>query len=104
MLKTLLVCEHFEVTVASNGLEALEQLGQALPDLILLDLTMPLMDGPSFLRELEERGLRSTLRVVILTANIYSRFRAEDARVDGWVVKPFHLGELLREIRAVLGE
>ena len=104
MLKTLLVCEHFEVRDAGDGLEALKHLEKELPDLILLDLAMPLMDGQSLLIELEKRRWRASLRVVVLTANMYARPHMASVQVDGWIMKPFHLAELLREIRTVLGD
>jgi len=104
MLKILLEFEHFEVMVASNGLMALEQLERASPDLILLDLMMPDMDGRTFLQELARRGLRPSIPVIVLTADVYARPLVENMRVEGCFVKPFHLYELLNRIRQLLGE
>lgn len=104
MLKILLEFEHFEVMVASNGLVALEQLERASPDLILLDLMMPDMDGRMFLQELVRRGLRPSIPVIVLTADVYARPLVENMRVEGCFVKPFHLYELLNHIRQLLGE
>lgn len=103
MLRILLEYEHFEVVVASDGQAALEALDQKPPDLILLDLMMPQMDGLTFIAELKKRGLRPTLPVIVLTADIYARPLIERMEVDVWLMKPFHLTDLLRKIKDVLG-
>ena len=103
MLKALLEFEHFEVLVASDGLTALAQLEHAPPDLILLDLMMPDMDGRACLEELARRGLRPSIPVIVLTADVYARPFVERMQVESWFVKPFHLSELLRHIRRLLG-
>lgn len=102
MLRILLEYEHFEVVVASNGQAALDCLNQAPPDLILLDLMMPHMDGLSFIAELERRQLRPGLPVIVLTADIYARPLIERLGAEDWLMKPFHLSDLLRKIRGLL--
>lgn len=99
MLKILLEYEHLEVLLASDGLEALECVEQARPDLILLDLMMPRMDGRAFVEELERRGVRPPLPVIVLTADIHSKALIERMGVEDWLMKPFHLADLLRKIR-----
>lgn len=102
MLRILLECERFEVIVANNGRAALECLDQTPPDLILLDLMMPHMDGQNFMEELRKRGLRPSLPVIVLTADIYAKALIERMEVDSWLSKPFRLSDLLRQIRALL--
>lgn len=102
MLRILLEYEHFEVVVASNGRAALECLEHTPPDLILLDLMMPQMDGLAFVEELKRRGLRPSPPVIVLTANIYAKPLIERMEVDSWLIKPFHLTDLLRKIKALL--
>lgn len=104
MLKILLEFEHFEVIVAGSGLVALAQMEQTLPDLILLDLMMPDMDGRTFLQELVRRGLRPAIPVIVLTADVYARPFVEQMQVESWFIKPFHLYELLKQIKRLLGE
>jgi DNA-binding response OmpR family regulator len=104
MLKTVFECENFEVTVASDGLIALECLEHIQPDLILLDLMLPNMDGWTFVKELEQRGLRSSLPVLVLTADIYAKSLVDSMDVEGWLVKPFHLAELLSQVRSLLDQ
>src|SRR5215467_12454049 len=102
MLRILLEYEHFEVVVASDGQEALECLGQTPIDLILLDLMMPRMDGLTFMEELQRRGLRPSLPVIVITADIYAQPLIELMKVDNWLMKPFHLTDLLHMIRGLL--
>jgi DNA-binding response OmpR family regulator len=102
MLKILLEYEHLEVMLASDGLEALECVEQARPDLILLDLMMPRMDGRAFVEELGRRGFRPSLPVIVLTADIHARALLELMGVEDWLIKPFHLSDLLGKIRSYL--
>lgn len=102
MLRILLEYEHFEVMVANDGQAALGYLDCRPPDLILLDLMMPHMDGRAFVQELKRRGLRPALPVIVLTANIYARPLIDLMEVDGWLLKPFHLSDLLLKIREIL--
>lgn len=104
MLRILLEYEHFEVIVASNGRAALDCLDRTPPDLILLDLMMPQMDGLAFMEELTRRGLRASLPVIVLTADIYAKPLIERMDVNGWLIKPFHLTDLLRKIKELLAE
>ncbi len=67
-MRTVLEKNGWTVTEASNGLEALDQVAHAVPKLILLDLTMPVMDGFSFLRALRERPGCADVPVVVLSA------------------------------------
>jgi len=99
MLKILLEFERLEVTIASDGLEALECVERARPDLILLDLMMPRMDGRAFIEELRRRGLRASLPIIVLTADIHAKPMIEHMEVEDWLVKPFHLADLLGKIR-----
>ncbi len=67
-MRTVLERNGWTVTEATNGLEALDQVAHAVPKLILLDLTMPVMDGFSFLRALRERPGCADVPVVVLSA------------------------------------
>ncbi len=102
LLKTVLECEHFEVMIANDGQEALSHLERTHPALILLDLMMPRMDGPTFVTELEQRGLRASIPVIALTANVYAQSLIERMHVDCYLSKPFHVAELLQQIRQLL--
>jgi CheY-like chemotaxis protein/cellulose synthase/poly-beta-1,6-N-acetylglucosamine synthase-like glycosyltransferase len=94
----------YEVTLAANGLEALKRVGEALPDLIVSDVTMPQMDGMELLRRLREDRVTKRVPVIFLTAK-----DAEEDLVDGFnlgvddfLVKPFRGTELLARVRSKL--
>src|SRR6266702_1300294 len=72
--------EGYEVYSAADGLEALAALDGLLPALILLDLTMPRMDGWTFVAELERLELRSKIPVIVLTADGRAR-EAQDRKL-----------------------
>ena len=102
MLRMALEYEDFEVITAEDGLEALEHLKHITPDLILLDLRMPNMDGSTFMEELEYRGLRSSIPVIVLTADSHAKSIVDKMHVDSCIIKPFRLAELLGQIRQLL--
>ncbi len=95
--------EHdgFEVVEAANGLRALEQARDSLPDLVLLDVAMPELDGFETLRMLREI---STVPVIMLTArgDEDDRVRGLELGADDYVTKPFSPRELVSRVRAVL--
>lgn len=92
--------EGYAVTVASNGTEALHQAASNPPDVIVLDLGLPDIDGADVIR-----GIRgwSELPIVVLSARQGSTDKVEalDAGADDYVTKPFGLDELLARLRAV---
>lgn len=93
--------EHYHVLEASNGLEALEELREKLPDLVVLDVMMPEMDGFEALRAIREV---STVPVIILTVrqSEQDRIHGLDLGADDYIAKPFSPRELLSRIRALL--
>jgi two-component system response regulator MprA len=101
-LASSLVFEDYEVVTAVDGLAALEELDRSRPDLAILDVLMPRMDGLTTCRRLRARG--DTLPVLMLTARdtIGDRVTGLDAGADDYLVKPFELDELLARVRALL--
>ena len=93
--------EHYRVIEACNGLEALEQLRENLPDLIVMDVMMPEMDGFETLRHIREV---SNIPVIMLTVrqNDQDKIHGLDLGADDYIAKPFNPGELLSRIRALL--
>src|SRR5437762_9751865 len=93
--------EHYSVIEAGNGLEALEKLRENLPDLVLLDVMMPEMDGFETLRAIREV---STIPVIMLTVrqSEQDRIHGLDLGADDYIAKPFSPAELLSRIRALL--
>jgi CheY-like chemotaxis protein len=87
----------YEVLSAHDGREALEHMQTVIPDLILLDLMMPGMNGLRFIKELDRRGMRSAIPIIVLSAHA----RAEDLKqmhVCAYLRKPFSIKMLLENI------
>jgi two-component system response regulator MprA len=101
-LASSLAFEDYEVLTAMDGLEALDELDRARPDLVILDVLMPRLDGLTTCRRLRSRG--KTLPVLMLTARdtVGDRVTGLDAGADDYLVKPFELDELLARVRALL--
>ncbi len=81
--------------MASDGVDALTILAERRPDLILLDVGMPRMDGFAFAEELGRRGLHPGIPIVVLTADGNARQKA--SRIGAWtyLTKPFSVDALL---------
>ena len=97
-LQDLLKMEGYNVTLAQNGLEALEILKTLTPAVVLLDLRMPRMDGETFAREVHRRKNLRSLYIIVLTANLYARQTAEAMGADDFLAKPFDINDLLEKI------
>jgi len=100
MVRITMLSAGFSVDVAGDGEAALDQVAQRPPDVIVLDLQMPGMDGRTFYRELRRRG--NDAPVIILSA-----FGADGARreldAQAHVAKPFDPDELVQTVQEVLG-
>jgi DNA-binding response OmpR family regulator len=92
----------FRVTIAANGLEALEKARQNLPDLLVLDVLMPLMDGREVLRQLRRGG--NNVPVILLTqvGGTTERAIALEEGADDYLNKPFDPYELMARVKAIL--
>jgi two-component system response regulator MprA len=102
MLARTLEAEGYGVTVAADGGSALVEIERSPPDLILLDVTMPGIDGLGVTRRL--RGKGDALPVLLLTARdgVADRVAGLDSGADDYLVKPFATAELLARVRALL--
>ncbi|MFC0041953.1 response regulator transcription factor [Actinomadura rayongensis] len=94
--------EGYRVEEAADGALALDRVAERRPDLIVLDVLMPRMDGLTTCRRL--RALGEVMPVLMLTARdmVGDRVTGLDAGADDYLVKPFELDELLARIRALL--
>jgi two-component system, OmpR family, KDP operon response regulator KdpE len=100
-LRTGLGYHDFEVRAVGSGAEALREAAAWRPDVILLDLGLPGMDGFATLRALRPQT-RAAVIVVSVMPGEKDKVRALDAGADDYVVKPFGTDELVARIRAVL--
>jgi two-component system alkaline phosphatase synthesis response regulator PhoP len=104
LIRYTLAREGFEVVIAANGAEALRQARESRPDLVLLDLMLPQVNGWELCRRLKQDPATRALPVIMLTA------RAEEADkvlgfelgADDYVTKPFSTRELIARVRAVV--
>src|SRR5215813_855010 len=104
LLEAILLPRGYEVVIASNGEEALQQVQQERPDLILLDVMMPVMDGFEACRILKDNADTRLIPVVIMTAlgQVEDRIKGIEAGADDFLTKPVHRDELLARIRTSL--
>ena len=101
-LRRALELEGYDVDLADDGLEGLARVEESQPDVLILDVLMPGMDGLEMCRRLRRAGNR--LPVLMLTARdaVENRVAGLDAGADDYVTKPFALEELLARVRALL--
>ncbi len=100
----LLVREGFDVATAKDGVDALQLLSEQVPDVILLDIEMPRMDGFEFTKTIKGDAKYSHIPIVMITSRTADkhRSRAQELGVDLYLGKPFQEEELLRNLREML--
>ncbi len=102
MLRRALEGAGFEVVTAEDGGRALAAVSQKAPDLIVLDVLMPGVDGFGVTRRLRERGDAVPILMLTVRDAVEDRVSGLDAGADDYLVKPFALDELLARVRALL--
>lgn len=106
-IETALKNADFHVTTAENGKEGLDKALELEPDLILLDLLMPVMGGQEVLKQLREHEYGATAKIIILTAmdDVVNVGGAYDAGISGYVIKSeTSLSDLVMKVRETLQE
>ncbi len=101
-LTRALELDDYSVTTANNGAQALDQISQQRPDVVVLDVMMPYVGGLDVCRTLRER--KDRLPILVLTARdeVGDRVAGLDAGADDYLTKPFALDELRARLRALL--
>jgi EAL domain-containing protein (putative c-di-GMP-specific phosphodiesterase class I)/CheY-like chemotaxis protein len=93
MIRDVLQHEGFRVVLAANGAEALREVERMPPSVVLLDMQMPIVDGPAFARALRDRGLN--VPIVVMTAGSSAAKWADEIRADAYLAKPFDIDGLV---------
>ena len=106
MLSRRLARKEYEVLVAVDGKEGVEMAGSVAPDLILMDMSLPVMDGWEATRQLKASPETKDIPIIALTAHAMSgdREKAMEAGCDDYDTKPIELPRLLAKMEALLGE
>jgi len=107
LLRAVAAClktEDYEVSTARSGNEALLQLAESVPDLIISDIRMPGMDGYKLARQLRGSPRTALVPIVFLTAKDETADRIEGFRagIDAYLTKPFEPDELIAVVNAIL--
>jgi CheY-like chemotaxis protein len=100
MVAEVLETEGYPVVTAANGSEALDVVAETAPALVILDLWMPVLDGPGFAREIFARGL--DVPIVVMTASYLANPIAGEMGARRCLRKPFELTELLDTVEALM--
>ena len=101
-LSRALTLERYEVAQAVDGREALERLGTAPYEVVILDVSMPHIDGLEVCRRMRDGGDRTPVLMLTAREGVDDRVAGLDAGADDYLVKPFALRELLARVRALL--
>jgi two-component system, cell cycle response regulator DivK len=106
MLSRRLARREYEVLVAVDGKEGVVMAGSEAPDLILMDMSLPVMDGWEATRQLKASPETKAIPIIALTAHAMSgdREKAMEAGCDDYDTKPIELPRLLAKMEALLGE
>jgi two-component system, cell cycle response regulator DivK len=106
MLSRRLARKEYEVLVAVDGKEGVVMAGSVAPDLILMDMSLPVMDGWEATRQLKASSETKAIPIIALTAHAMSgdREKAMEAGCDDYDTKPIELSRLLAKMEALLGE
>ena len=105
LVKLILGRHHFDVIGAVGGQEGLEKVAELQPDLVLLDLMMPEIDGWEVYQKMKASEKMRDIPVIVVTAKAQSIDRVlglQIARVDDYITKPFGPQELLESVERVL--
>jgi two-component system response regulator MprA len=101
MLARTLAAEGYEVTVAADGGAALAEAERAAPDVIVLDVAMPALDGLAVCRRLRGKGLPTPILMLTARDAVPDRVAGLEAGADDYLVKPFAVQELIARLRAL---
>jgi DNA-binding response OmpR family regulator len=101
LIRLTLTGEKYEVYSAYSGHEALQLVNQIMPDLIVLDLIMPAMDGYEVCEEIRKNPKTANIPIMILSAKsqLADKFKSINVGADDYMVKPFSPEELVKRVK-----
>ena len=102
MMGHLFETKGFDVQTAADGLEALEKVHGFDPDLIILDMNMPRMGGLEFYGRICQPDGRPRYPILVLTARANIKGIFQNSLIDGFMVKPFDIDQLVKEAQAII--
>ena len=104
LLGTILKDEGHDVAVASDGVQAIEAIKNGAPDLMILDIMMPRMDGYGVLKEMRDGGIKEDVKILVLTAKAAEAdwVRGYKLGADDYLTKPFGADELVEAVNTLL--
>ena len=104
LVRRILLSEDYGLIEANNAFEALEVIKQRKPDLILMDINMPDMDGSTLTAKIKAMPGFERVPILALTANVMrgDRERTLEAGCDGYIQKPLDIDQLIKEIERFL--
>jgi DNA-binding response OmpR family regulator len=104
MLRERLKSEGYRVEAAFDGMEGIEKAKRIRPDLILVDVMMPKLDGYSMAQRLKEDDLTTGIPIIVVTIKETMRELFQKLGVNNFFTKPFDTEELLRAIKGILAD
>lgn len=96
--------DGYRVLSASNGVEALQQVREANPDLVICDFMMPLLDGAGLVQEMRSSQMHQSIPIILMSAMPETVIRRRFDGYDAFLRKPFRVAALLESIRALVTE
>src|SRR5918997_107583 len=104
LVSSILVEEGHKVSVAQNGQQALDLMIEDAPDVLILDIMMPQMDGYTVLKEIKSSGIRESMKILVLTAKTSESdwVRGYKLGADAYITKPFDIDELTGQVEELL--
>ncbi len=103
-IRLALASEGYEVCAVSNGMAALDELKSSSPDLIILDLMMPGMNGLKVCKKVRENPLNEKLPILMLTCvdNKETQLKGYELGINEYMIKPFSVWELIARVKILL--
>ena len=104
LVKVRLEANHYQALAAYDGEEALKVVAQQKPDLMIVDIIMPKVDGYNFVKEIKSNKETREIPIIILTAKEKMKDLFAIEGVADYIIKPFKDEELIGKIKTLLGE